>query len=290
MTTSSAKTFAAMLALAATLVTAAPAAADSLVAAAPGASNLTAGGGWLAWAAPTGNDQFQLVVRSPNGTVTTPDIPAFDAAPDPSIGSYYVNRRSPNGKRIVAVYARGDGDVYRLDLASGRETRVKAISSSRYRESAPAITGGRYVFVRRGGPRNGVYVTRGRGRTARVVRLSKVVARETAISARVVYTTGSRVYIERISGEGKPFVIATEGTPLSPLVTRYRAMWLQDGGRVFATIRYAGSGGPYPAPEAGREGNRTLPETTQSLGGNGSSIGWYLDAEGVKSVSPDLFR
>ena len=287
MSTFSAKTLAATLALAATLTTAAPAAADSLIASAPGARNLTAGGGWLAWAAPTGNGQWQLVVGTPDGAVTTPDVPAFSSAPDPSIGSDYVDRRSPDGKRIVAVYARPDGDVYRLDLAAGTETRVAGVSSRRYRESAPSITGGRYAFVRRGGRRDGVHVTRQGGR---VVRLSAVVARETAISTRVAYTTGSRLYVERISGRGRPFAIATEGTPRSPLLTRYRAMWLQDGGRVFATIRYAGSGGPYPAPEAGREGNRKLPATTQSVGGTHSSIGTYLDAEGAKSVSPDLFR
>jgi hypothetical protein len=286
MTTSIAKTSAAVLAMAAALVTAGPAVADSVVADAPGARNLTAAGGWLAWATPGENGQWRLTVRSPDGVTSTPDVPAFDAAPDAALGSYYTNRRRGEGKQIVAVYER-EGDIHRLSLRSGRETRVKHISTESHRETQPAIIANRYVFVRRGGPRNGVFVTR---RNGRVARLSKVVARETEIDTRVIYTTRSRVYIQRISGKGRRFVIETDSTPRSPHITRYRAMWLLDGGRTFTTERFAGSGGPYPAPRVGREGNRTLPESTSSLGGNAASIGWYLDDEGVKSVSPDLFR
>src|SRR5918998_4601475 len=70
----------------ASLAVAAPASADSLFAPDTAAQNVATGGGITAWATPEG-DGFRLVVRTADGTVSTPDLPAFETAPDPSIGS-----------------------------------------------------------------------------------------------------------------------------------------------------------------------------------------------------------
>ena len=122
------------------LAPAAVAHADSLATAAPGARNLATGGGYAVWFAPTSSTTWQLVVRAPDGTVTTPAVRAFAGAQKASIGS---DRFAAGGRRLLAVYGRDDGDVYAYDLRTGTEERVAGISSRAYRESSPAIQFGR---------------------------------------------------------------------------------------------------------------------------------------------------
>src|SRR5688500_13127870 len=94
-----------MLAItAAVLGVLAPAAsADTLVQAAPGARNLAAGGGWLPWASPATNGRWRLTLRAPDGTVSTPAIADFGAAPDPSIGS---DAFGIGNRRLLVLYSR----------------------------------------------------------------------------------------------------------------------------------------------------------------------------------------
>jgi hypothetical protein len=77
--------------------------------------------------------------------------------------------------------------------------------------------------------------------------------------------------------------------PRSPLLTRYNAAWLLQDGRVQASRRFAGSGGPFELQVV--EATRALPATTNSLGLNHdrTSAPYYLDAEGVKVAAPALF-
>src|SRR3954447_18719909 len=179
--------FAAVGALAASAVSAP---ADSLVAAAPGARNLTAGGGWMAWAAPGAGGRWRLTVRAPDGTVSTPAIRSFAVPVDPSIGS---DSLASPARGLLAVYARCKGssavsgcDIWAYDLRSGDERRVAAVSSPKTSETAPSLSRGLWGFVRRGGPRPGVYASTPRGG---VRRLSPVVALETAANqTRVAYT------------------------------------------------------------------------------------------------------
>jgi hypothetical protein len=94
--------------LAATLLaaTAATASADTLVTAAPGALNLTANGGYQAWAAPAAGGRWRLSVRAPDGSVTTPAIADFGAPPRAQIGS---TQFAASGRRLLAVYSRCQG-------------------------------------------------------------------------------------------------------------------------------------------------------------------------------------
>src|SRR4051794_41982929 len=74
--------------LAATLLAtgATAAGADTLVTAAPGARNLTANGGYQAWAAPAAGGRRRLTVRAPHGPGATPPPPPLRPPPPPPNG------------------------------------------------------------------------------------------------------------------------------------------------------------------------------------------------------------
>jgi hypothetical protein len=288
------------LALAALAVSAPAASADTLVTAAPGARNLTANGGYLVWAQPAPAGRWRLAVRAPNGTVSTPNIADFGAPPAAQIGS---TGFAIAGRRLLAVYSRCQGasaiagcDVYAYDLRAGTEERIAALSSRTYSETAPSLELGRFAFVRRGGgPRPGLYThTLGSGTSPR--RLTTRLARETATNgSRVAFTynssNGGGVAVRRLSGGGEVLVPASRqpAVPRSPLLTRYNAAWLLQDGRVQATDRFAGSGGPFELRV--RNANRALPPTTNSIAlrSDRTSAPYYLDAEGVKVAAPALF-
>lgn len=293
---------AAALAVAGLAATSVPASADSLVAPAPGAVNLTQGGGYLAWAAPTPAGRFRLVVRAPDGTVSTPDLPDFGAAPDPTIGS---DRFAAQDRALLLAYSRCDGDsaiagcdVYAYDLRSGgAERRIDRLASRTYSETVPALTSGRWSFVRRGGgTRKGVYAWTGEGAPRR---LSPRLARETVNNGSrtsFVYNSsrGFGVAVKRLSGRGETIAVASRlrTQPFSLSATRYRTAWLatEEGGgvRAFTTSRFAGSGPE--APLSQERANRLLPAGTNSWANDGSFFTRYLDGAGVKTIDPRLFR
>jgi hypothetical protein len=251
------------------------------------------------WAAPAGARR-RLTVRAPDGAVTTPAIADFGAPPRAQIGS---TGFAIAGRRLLAVYSRCQGasalagcDVYAYDLRAGTEERITALSSRTYSETAPSIELGRVAFVRRGGgPRPGLYYYTLGGK-ASPRRLSATLARETATNGtRVAYTynssRGGGLAVRRLSGDGAVLVPASRQpvVPRSPLLTRYNAAWLLEGGHVQATRRFAGSGGPFQLVVV--EANRALPATTDSLGlrNDRTSAPYYLDAEGVKATAPPIF-
>jgi hypothetical protein len=288
------------LATALVAVSASAASADSLVVAAPGARNLTANGGYLVWAQPAAGGRWRLTVRAPDGAVTTPAIADFGAPPAAQIGS---TGYAIAGRRLLAVYSRCQGvsaiagcDVYAYDLRAGTEERIAALSSRTYSETAPSLELGRLAFVRRGGgPRPGLYDA-SLGSTKAPRRLTSTLARETATNGtRVAYTynssRGGGLAVRHMSGDDGVLVpVSREAVvPRSPLLTRYNAAWLLQDGRVQATKRFAGSGGPFDLHVVAA--NRTLPPTTNSLALNQdrTSAPYYLDAEGVKLAAPPLF-
>jgi hypothetical protein len=274
--------------------------ADTLVTAAPGARNLTANGGYQAWAAPAAGGRWRLTVRAPDGSVTTPPVADFGAPPRPQIGS---TQFAASGRRLLAVYSRCQGtsalagcDVYGYDLRAGTEERIAKLSSRTYSETAPSIELGRLAFVRRGGgPRPGLYYY-ALGSTAAPRRLTTRLARETATNGtRVAFTynssRGGGLAVRRLSGASGVLVPVSRqpAVPRSPLLTRYNAAWLLQNGRVQATERFAGSGGPFELRVVAAK--RALPATTDSLGLNNdrTSAPYYLDAEGVKLTAPPIF-
>lgn len=272
-----------LTAAAMTLAVAPVASADSLVVAAPGAKNLTSGGGYMAWAAPTGDGGWRLAVRAPDGTVTTPgEIGRFRVAPDPSIGS---DRFGADGRRLLVLYSR-DGDVFAYDLRNGGEKRVSGASSRTYEEYGPSMEFGRMTFVRRGGRNNGVFYRS--GGTSR--RVSRATPRETSMNgSRVGYPSGRNVVIRRVSGRGHRSTVPTPSPGFGLVLTRYSLTWLTRDGRVFQTPRFGGSSDVDRVSTA-NEASRRLPATTNSIANHGSFVRFYLDGEGIKRVHPELFH
>jgi hypothetical protein len=260
---------------------------------------ITQNSGWLAWAQPAGLGRWQLIVRSPQGVITTPAIRVFGAAPDPSIGS---DRFGASGRRLYVVYSRCSGtsaiagcDVYRYDLVAGTETKVTAISTATASETAPSVRSGQWSFVRRGAgaSRPGVYVYTPRGGARR---LSSVLARETVLSAsRVAYaynsSRGGGVAVRRLSGEGG-VVLATTGesaVPSSLVGTRYKFGWLLGAGDAGMSVNWTSrlSGGTTSVTV--RSGKRKLSASTNSITTNDHVPDKYLDDTGIFTLSPPLF-
>lgn len=295
------------LALGAGLLFAPAATADTLETPVERGANLASAAGWQAWSAAQSGGTHRLQLRRPDGTVLTPDIAAFGAPVDPSIGTRggADGINTPASRRLSAVYSRCAGrsalaacDVYALDLTKLTEEKVTALASKAYSETVPSLTFGNWSFVRRGGgTRRGTYSYLERGRSRGLVRLSPTLARETATSVgRMVFTYNSSrgfgVQIRQSSGDGRALVAAArlKQEPVSPQITRYRAGWLLPGDaatRVFQTRRFAGSGGPFTLTV--EEAPRTLPEGVRSAAGDASTLFQrFLDARGVQRVDPAI--
>lgn len=270
-------------------------------------ANVASAAGWQAWSAGRPDGTHRLQLRRPDGTVVTPPIPAFGSPVDPAIGT----RGGADGvntsgsRRLSAVYSRCAGssalagcDIHALDLTTLREERVPALASKTYSETTPSLTFGNWSFVRRGGPRPGVYSYLERSASGRLLRLSPTLARETATSqSRVAFTyrsgTGFGVQIRRSSGDGPALAAAGRLTsaPVSPQITRYRAGWLlpgSDATRVIVTKRFVGSEGRQYATDAA-EASRTLPAGVLSAAGDASSLFTrYLDDDGIQRIDPAM--
>jgi hypothetical protein len=271
-----------LLAAAALAAVPAAASADTLIAPAPGGQNLAGGGGYLVWAAPAEGGGWQLAVRSPDGTITTPNVARFRVAPDPAIGS---DRNAAAGRRLLAVYSR-DGDVFALNLRTGTEERVAGASTRAYEEYAPSVVFGSFAFVRRGGRTNGVFTLR----DGRLHRVTTARPRELAYNgSRVAYPSGRNVVVRRVSGEGRPSIVRTPSAAFSLVLTRYSVTWLVRGGQVLRTPRFGGSSDVDRVTTA-RAASRRLPASTNSIADRRGLPGYALDGEGVKRIDPRLFR
>ena len=120
-------------------------------------------------------------------------------------------------------------------------------------------------------------------------RVAPTLARETRVNeANVAYTYNSSrgfgVYTRRLSdGVGEVVVAGQDVEPRSLIFTRYRAGWLQ-GNVAYLTSRIRNAGAPTVI-----RGSRDLPASTNAVADDGGTIVIYLDAEGVKTISPRIF-
>ena len=105
--------------------------------------------------------------------------------------------------------------------------------------------------------------------------------------------SGRKVVIRRLSGRGRPMV-AGRGVvrPNSLWLTRYRAGWAtsnpQVGSRLFATRRFAGSGGPYTLSV--RRGTWSSQSALHGIAVERGEPSLYLDDEGIKRFAPVPFH
>jgi hypothetical protein len=240
-----------------------------------------------AWATPEG-DGFRLVVRTADGTVSTPDIPAFDAAPDPVVGSTGAAAAGFPARQVLVLYSRedrsGDRDIWAFNPRTGDERAVPGLAGARYDERAAAMAYGRFAAVRSGGRIDGV-VTGRLGRSG-VRRISTAVSPELAFNgSRVAYVTSQGIRVKRASGQGRALRIEASD-PTSLVMTRYQAAWL-DGGTLRFTQRFAGSGGPFELVV--RDAPRQPAGITGVAVGSSTNDAVFTDAEGVKKANPRLF-
>jgi hypothetical protein len=213
---------AAALAVAASALGAAPAAADTTVVSDPTAQNVTAYGSTAAWSRRDA-DGYHLVLARGARIVDAP-VPASSQPYDPDLGPTQGNGRT-------VVYARG-GDLYRYDIGAPAERKLTSLSSAAT-ETAPSFFKDTIVFSRTTGARKGLYLKRpGRPLT----RLFRTVAAETDVAeTRVIgrFGTGPRSIIRILNMNAKDVKIVArareEERVTSPTLTRFNGIWLRVG-------------------------------------------------------------
>ncbi|HEV2785690.1 MAG TPA: hypothetical protein VGV67_04825, partial [Solirubrobacteraceae bacterium] len=65
-----------------------------------------------------------------------------------STGPFDIDLGTNRGGSTFAVYTREDGDIYRLNVATGRETKLDRLSSPHQVERSPTIQRGEIAFIR----------------------------------------------------------------------------------------------------------------------------------------------
>lgn len=258
-------------------------AADTTLTPAPDGVNIAAGGGYVVWSKPEEDTGWKLVVRAPDGVVSTPDVRGMPGPADVAIGS-----TGGSKDRLTAVYARPRGastDLYALDLATGKEHRV-AVSSRSYDELAPSLYNGRLAFVRRGGKRDGVYLWSGSGASQRISSASAI---ETALSRRqVAYATSRRVVLRRVAGSHKTDAIfAPTNRPRSLQLDDSRVGWLGSDGQIFGSARLKTTRSSKSLPVR-KATPRPAPQTQSFAFGSGTLGDLVLDRFKITSLGSDL--
>ncbi len=286
--------------LALVLVGAPCAAGDTLVHGDPSAENVTAHGAVLMWSRRDAGGRYHLVQRA-GAVVSDAPVASSDHPFNPDLGAA--------GKdRTVAVYERCRKgfrrcDLYRLDVISGRERRIRAVSTRRGSEFGASVWGERYAFAREGISREGLF-TAARGRTRFLGGLEVV---ETDVRGRTIalatYSAGERVQVDltgiyvhrvRARGSGRSCLVdrgdqsAEEGTALnSPVLDGGHVYWHDftvDPRIVERVVRapLASACGRRPRIQPS---DRTLPVGVDSIAVDRGAVyytqGDYVDATGV---------
>jgi hypothetical protein len=130
-------------AVGAALVPAAAAQAATVLSSEPAPTHVAAWNGTVMWSQldpATGN--FRLVKSVDGGAPAVVDVP------ERSGGPFDIDLGTNRSGSTYAVYTR-DGDLYRLSVASGVETRITKLSSPTLAERDPTIQRGEIAFIRR---------------------------------------------------------------------------------------------------------------------------------------------
>jgi hypothetical protein len=139
------RTLLAIGAAGATLVAAAGAQAATVLSSEPVPTHVAAWDGTVMWStldAATGN--YRLV-KSVNGGAPTPV-----GVPERTGGPFDIDLGTNRSGSTYAVYTR-NGDIYRLGVATGVETKITTLSSPKLTERDPTIQRGEIAFIRRDG-------------------------------------------------------------------------------------------------------------------------------------------
>lgn len=120
--------------------------APTTLAVEPGPTRVAAWDGVAMWSRLDAATNTYSLVKSVDGGAPT-NVAVAPRAGDPFDIDLGTNRSGAT----YAVYTRDDGDIYRLDVATGSETKVAKLSSPSLVERDPTIMRGEIAFIRRDG-------------------------------------------------------------------------------------------------------------------------------------------
>jgi dipeptidyl aminopeptidase/acylaminoacyl peptidase len=223
-----------LAALAASLLSSAPAGADTILVADHSARNITSYASTSAWSRRANDGTYRLVVMGPSGVPADAAVRPSSVPFDPDLGPTSSGGRGVVYSRCLAGSTTRSCDVYLYDVGAGTEHKVAAVSGRHTSEIAPSYFKGAVAFTRTSG---GLFVYRpGKGskqilKSAGAVETdlsaTRVIARVNgeggASEIRVSSTTGrhARFLESGAAGEESDLVVT------SPILTRYRAFWLR---------------------------------------------------------------
>ena len=287
--------------LLAAMLFAAPAVrADTLLHRDPSAEHVTAYGGALMWSRSDAAGRHHLVQRV-GIVVSDAPVPSSAHPFDPDLG--------PGRKgRLAAVYERCRSglrrcDVYRLDLASGTEHRVRRVSTRAGTEFGASVWGDRFAFVREAPRREGLFTSfrnRTRFLTGQPVLETDVRGRTvgfaTFSASEAVQSNLTGIYVHRVGGRarGRSCLVdrgdqgGEEGTALNSPVLDARHLYWHDftagPGIVERVARTALSTACSRRPRV-QFSDRTLPVGVDAIAVDRGTVyytqGDYVDALGV---------
>jgi hypothetical protein len=145
-------------------------AADPALTVTDRASEVSAYGGIRVWSQRVGDSRFVLMMQTGDAKPTRVPIRSAPESFEPDLG------RGSGGTPVIAAIrrcdARGDCGINLVDLATGRERRVRGANTAACREGGASVWGGSVAWVRRPyrpGCRNrGLVLRNRRGRALRV--------------------------------------------------------------------------------------------------------------------------
>jgi len=120
-------------------------AAATVLSSEPAPSHVGAWNGTVMWSQLDAATGRYRLVKSLDGGAPTPV-----SVPERSGGPFDIDLGSNRSGSTYAVYTR-DGDLYRLGVATGVETKITKLSSPRLPERDPTIQRGQIAFIRRDG-------------------------------------------------------------------------------------------------------------------------------------------
>jgi hypothetical protein len=274
-------------------------AADQLVTTEPG-YNVDGYQGTFAW----GDDEEFPVVRLvlfSGGQRSFAPVGPFTISVEPSLGP---GRRG----EPVAAYSRCAGpgnllfldgcDLFVLDLRSGRERKVRSLSSRRWSENAVAVWGGRYLFAR-WGPGGGVFLSRPRRKLFRT-QVTEVDLRGAVAALNVYNPRGARttsIWVAHIPrrGRARRCLVARGGSEdSSPVLTGRFVYWtrLSERGNRIQRRRIPSRRCTQRGPvQTLRSGDSSIPPDVDDVAVDGGRVYYTADSSTSNTLGPrSLFQ
>jgi|GEM_PF-2729081 len=282
--------------LLAALLPAAPAAADTILVADPTAQNLTSYARTAAWSRRAADGSYHLVVMRGGGAPADAAVTSSSVPLDPDLGPTIGTGLAVVYSRCAAGSRRRDCDVYSYNVDARVERRVARVSSRDASEIAPSQFRGVFAFARTGA-RGGLFIRRLGQRTRRLdagrfdetdVSASRVIARgHTGILTFLLlagHADRGRIVRAGRLDDNEPTVVS------SPVLSRYRAYWLQRGPASDPNARSVVETTPVRGGERGPGAvDRSFAASVDAIGLGSRSVPLlYSSPAGITLIDPPL--